>query len=379
MIYLDNSATTKPHPDVINSFNHVSTKFFANPSSIHQLGGKGEQLLLTAKKQAAELLNVSADEIIFTSGGTEGNNLAIKGAAIQHRERGQHIITTAIEHSSVYEACKSLEELGFKVTYLPVNEDGVISVNDLKAAVCDETILVSVMHVNNEIGSIQPIEEIGQFLKQFPKILFHVDDVQGFGKIPLSIRKNHIDLCTISAHKIHGLKGNGILYKNSRVTLFPLFHGGSQENSVRPGTENLPGAVAMTKAMRLIEERRQAEFQKLADLNQILRHGLMDIQGVDINSSTQAAPHIMNISVPGLKPEVIIHALEKEDIYISTKSACSSKQMEESRVLKACGKSKDHASSALRISLSYDQTKENIETFLHVFERTVKQFKEMMR
>lgn len=379
MIYLDNSATTKPHPDVINSFNHVSTKFFANPSSIHQLGGKGEQLLLTAKKQAAELLNVSADEIIFTSGGTEGNNLAIKGAAIQHRERGQHIITTAIEHSSVYEACKSLEELGFKVTYLPVNEDGVISVNDLKAAVCDETILVSVMHVNNEIGSIQPIEEIGQFLKQFPKILFHVDDVQGFGKIPLSIRKNHIDLCTISAHKIHGLKGNGILYKNSRVTLFPLFHGGSQENSVRPGTENLPGAVAMTKAMRLIEERRQAGFQKLADLNQILRHGLMDIQGVDINSSTQAAPHIMNISVPGLKPEVIIHALEKEDIYISTKSACSSKQMEESRVLKACGKSKDHASSALRISLSYDQTKENIETFLHVFERTVKQFKEMMR
>ena len=234
------------------------------------------------------------------------------------------------------------------------------------------------MHVNNEIGSIQPIEEIGHFLKQFPKIIFHVDDVQGFGKIPLSIRENHIDLYTISAHKIHGLKGNGILYKNSRVTLFPLFHGGVQEGAVRSGTENLAGAVAMTKAMRLIEERRQVDFQKLTDLNRTLRHGLMEIQGVDMNSSPQAAPHIINVSVPGLKPEVIIHALGKEDIYISTKSACSSKQMDESRVLKACGKSKEQASSALRISLSYDQTEENIKTFLHVFEQILKQFKEML-
>jgi len=378
LIYLDNSATTKPHPDVLKSFNQVATQFFANPSSIHQLGGKGEQLLMTAKQQAAKMLAVSADEIIFTSGGTEGNNLAVKGVALQHRERGNHIITTSIEHPSVFEACHSLEELGFQVTYLPVNEDGIVSIEALKEAICDETILVSIMHVNNEIGSIQPIEEIGHYLKQFPKIVFHVDDVQGFGKIPLAIRKNHIDLYTISAHKIHGLKGNGLLYKSSRVKLFPLFHGGEQEGAMRSGTENLAGAVSMTKAMRLIKEKNNRDVQKLLDLNQLLRHGLIDIQGVEINSPLQAAPHILNVSVPGLKPEVIIHALGKEGIYISTKSACSSKHMEESRILKVCGKNKEQASSALRISLSYDQTEEDIKTFLHVFKRIVNQFKEMM-
>ncbi|SET45388.1 cysteine desulfurase [Oceanobacillus limi] len=379
MIYLDNSATTKPHPDVLNSFHQVSERFFANPSSIHQLGGEAEKLLQKAKQQAAQILLVDEDEIIFTSGGTEGNNIAIKGIALEHQGRGKHIITSQIEHPSVFEACKSLEKLGFEVTYLPVNENGIISVTELENAIRHDTILISIMHVNNEIGSVQPIEEIGEIAKKHPKLSFHVDHVQGLGKISLKLANSGIDLCTMSGHKVHGLKGTGILYSNKRTKLFPLFHGGEQERSIRSGTENLAGAVAMVKALRLIKDREKNERNSLEVLNHYLRTELEQIQGVYLNTSPDtAAPHILNFSVPGIKPEVIIHMLGEQGIYISTKSACSSKQLDESRIVSACGFKQERSTSALRVSLSYDNTKEEVGTFIIKLKEAIQQLKEVM-
>ncbi|MBP1947813.1 cysteine desulfurase family protein [Virgibacillus litoralis] len=378
MIYLDNSATTKPDPSVLNSFYQATERFFANPSSIHQLGGEAEKLLIKSKEQASQLLNVQQDEVIFTSGGTEGNNLAIKGIAFKHQGRGKHIITTEIEHPSVYEACNSLENLGFTLTYLPVDKNGVISIEDLTNSIRNDTILVSMMHVNNELGSIQPIKKIGEILKQYPKVFFHVDNVQGMGKVPLELKNSGIDLCTISGHKLHGLKGTGILYVNKKTTMYPLLHGGSQERSLRSGTENLAGAVSIVKALRLIKEREKTEVKDMYQLQKFLRNKLAEMEGVVINTPKEAAPHIMNISVPGLKPEVIIHMLGEKQIYISTKSACSSKQADESKILAACGYDTDRSTSALRISMSYDTTKSEIDTFLKALEEAVNQLKAVM-
>ncbi len=379
MIYLDNSATTIPDPSVVESFQKTTEQYFANPSSIHQLGGTVEKLLETARRQAASILRVEPDEIIFTSGGTEGNNLAVKGIAFEHRNRGKHIITTAVEHPSVEEACLSLERSGFEVTVLPVDRYGVVAVEDVKKAIRDDTILVSVMHVNNEIGSIQPIEEIGKLLENYPKVHFHVDAVQSFGKVPLSLRESGIDLCTFSGHKIHGLKGTGILYVKKGTRLFPLLHGGGQENEVRPGTENVAGAVSFVRAMRLIKEQEQENKDHLQALHDRLWNAFENIDGLHINSPENGAPHILNVSVPGIKPEVIIHMLGEKDIFISTKSACSSKQQDESKILVACGFSRDIAISGLRISLTYHNTVEEIERFLQALKEAVAQFKKVLR
>ena len=379
MIYLDNSATTIPDPSVVESFQKTTEQYFANPSSIHQLGGTVEKLLETARRQAASILRVEPDEIIFTSGGTEGNNLAVKGIAFEHRNRGKHIITTAVEHPSVEEACLSLERSGFEVTVLPVDRYGVVAVEDVKKAIRDDTILVSVMHVNNEIGSIQPIEEIGKLLENYPKVHFHVDAVQSFGKVPLSLRESGIDLWTFSGHKIHGLKGTGILYVQKGTRLFPLLHGGGQENEVRPGTENVAGAVSFVRAMRLIKEQEQENKDHLQALHDRLWNAFENIDGLHINSPENGAPHILNVSVPGIKPEVIIHMLGEKDIFISTKSACSSKQQDESKILVACGFSRDIAISGLRISLSYHNTVEEIERFLQALKEAVAQFKKVLR
>lgn len=378
MIYLDNSATTKPDASVLKSFEQVSERFFANPSSIHQLGGETEKLLEQAKKQAAEILGVEKEEIVFTSGGTEGNNAAIKGIALEHRNRGKHIITSEVEHPSVHEACSSLERLGYQITYLPVDQNGVVSLIELENAIREDTILISVMHVNNETGSIQPIKQIGQIAKKYPKLFFHVDAVQGLGKVPLTLRDSGIDLCTFSGHKIHGLKGTGILYVNKHTTLFPLFHGGGQEQSIRSGTENLAGAVSLVKALRLIKEREKNELNKLYTLQRFMRQELNEMPGVEVNTPEIAAPHIINFSVPGLKPEVIIHILGEQGIYISTKSACSSKQKDESKVLAACGFSKARTTSGLRVSMSYNTSKEEVTKFIQVLEKAIKQFKEVL-
>lgn len=378
VIYLDNSATTKPDPEVLASFQKVSEEYYANPSSIHQFGGNAEKLLVAAKRQAAQLLQVEQEEIIFTSGGTEGNNMAVKGIALEHQQRGKHIITSSIEHPSIYEACKALEKLGFEVTYLPVNEKGIVSVDDVKKAIRKDTILVTIMHVNNEIGSIQPIAEIGKLLQQYPKIFFHVDNVQGFGKVPLHLKNAGIDLCTISGHKIHGLKGTGILYVRKGVALFPLFHGGEQELAIRSGTENLAGIVSLVKAMRLAKEREEEGIRHMSELKSYLIRAFEKMEGVFVNTPENGAPHIVNISVPGIKPEVIIHMLGEQNIYISTKSACSSKVKDESMVLAACGYSKNRTTTALRISLSYENTMEEMKIFVDALERSIKQFKTTM-
>lgn len=380
MIYFDNSATTKPYKEVLETYITVSEQFFGNPSSIHKLGGKSEQLLSKARNQIANLLSVQSSEIIFTSGGTEGNNLAIKGTAMMHRSRGKHLITTEIEHPSIYEAYKQLEELGFEVTYLSPDENGIISVEELKKALRDDTILVSIIHVNNETGAIQPIREIGQLLANYPKLFFHVDAVQGIGKVPLKIKQSAIDLLTISGHKFHSVKGTGILYIRDGVTLSSLLTGGSQEREIRSGTENLAGIVAMAKALRFTLEKQNSMKDHLMNLRNELIHNLVQIDGAVVNSPlSNFAPHIINISFIGLKPEVIVHALSEENVFISTKSACSSKTFEISRVLQSMGKSEKVAGSAVRISLSYENTIEEVQQFNNTIKKVIKNLYKVTR
>lgn len=378
MIYFDNSATTKPDRAVLDSFRQISQSYYGNPSSVHRFGLEAETLLRKAHQQAATILGVDMNEIVFTSGGTEGNNTAIKGIALAHQNKGKHIITSQIEHPSVIEACQSLEKLGFIVTYLPVNDKGQVNVEDVKSALRSDTILVSIMHVNNELGSIQPIEEIGKLIKQRATTYFHVDHVQGFGKVALDLQRAEIDLCTISGHKIHGLKGTGLLYIKKATTIFPLFHGGKQQANYRSGTENVAGIVSFVKAMRLITEKEESYHDYLFQMNKLLRHSLQELPEVIINTSENQAPHILNFSVPGYKPEVIIHALGERDIYISTKSACSSKKPDESAILHAIGLSEERSKTGLRVSLSYQNTKEEIELFCRSLRKVIQQLSQVM-
>ena len=378
MIYFDNSATTRPYQEVLDSFHKVSQAFFANPSSIHYLGGEVEQLLQKAKEQAANVLGVKDSELIFTSGGTESNNLAIKGIAFQHMNRGKHIITTQVEHPSVLEACRALEQLGFEVSYIPVDQYGKVKPEDIEKEIRKDTILISVMHVNNEMGTIQPIEEIATIVTKHPKIFFHVDHVQGLGKIPLPFHHKGIHLVSMSSQKIHGLKSTGLLYIQNGTTLFPLLHGGGQEGSHRPGTENVAGQVAMVKALRITMERREKEFSKLETLSKKLRQLLATDKRITINSPEDGAPHILNFSVPGYKPEVIIHALGKKDIFISTKSACSSKHSDESAVLAACGLDTAITHSGLRVSLSFENNEQEVEQFFSALQSVLDELQKVM-
>lgn len=370
MIYLDNSATTKPYQEVIETFVKVTEKFYGNPSSLHKKGIEAEQLIERARQLIADYLHVKPHEIIFTSGGTEGNNLAIKGAAFQYKQRGKHLITTEIEHSSSLEAFRFLETLGFQVTYLPVDENGHVSVEDVKRALRDDTILVSIIHVNNEIGTIQPIHDIGALLKKERKIIFHVDHVQGITKVPLSMREAHIDLCTVSGHKIHGLKGTGLLYVREGLELTPLQHGGGQENGYRSGTENTAGIVSLAKALRLSFEKAKTNIGRLNRLKAFLIDELGRIDGVVLNTPKEgSAPHIVNFSLPGYKPEVLVHALADKGISLSTKSACSSKRSEASHVIWAIGKDEERAQSALRVSMSFETEKKDCEAFIQQLRR----------
>ncbi|PAQ16577.1 cysteine desulfurase NifS [Bacillaceae bacterium SAOS 7] len=362
MIYFDNSATTKPYKEALAAFLKVNEQFFGNPSSLHQLGLEAEQLLTGARRQVASLIGVKPEELLFTSGGTESNNLAIKGTALAYKDRGRHIITQQTEHPSVLQACRQLEEYGFQVTYLPVDHEGRVSVQALQQALTDETILVSIMHVNNETGTIQPIEEIGRTLAHYPKVLFHVDDVQGIGKVPLDLR--NIDLCSFSAHKFHGMKGTGALYKRVGVQLSPLLSGGEQEYKVRSGTENTGGIVAMAKALRMTEEKREQASSSMKSIQTFLRTELEKMSGVTIHTpSTGCAPHILNLSIEGVKGEVLVHALEEKGCFVSTTSACSSKQKKTSTVLSAMGISQAEADSSIRLSFAYDNSLEEAKTF----------------
>ncbi len=379
MIYFDNSATTKPYKEVIDSFVTVSSEYFGNPSSLHSIGGQAEKLLLQAREQVAKLLTVKPSEIYFTSGGTEGNNLAIKGAASLNGNRGRHLITTSVEHPSVRAAMEQLEQKGYEVTYLPVDKQGKVCVADIEKAIRKDTIFISIMHVNNEVGTVQPIEEIGQMLKKHPTILFHVDAVQSVGKIPLSIHENRIDFCSISGHKFHGLKGTGALFIREGARLAPLFSGGSQERKIRSGTENVAGAVAMAKALRMTMEKRAAGIERMKKIQSMLRTGLNRIEGIIVNTPIEnAAPHILNFSLCELKSEVFIHALEQQGIFVSTTSACSSKRKSPSKTLIEMGVPEDLAESAVRISLSFNNTEEEAMTAIRAIEKAANQLRKVL-
>jgi cysteine desulfurase len=379
MIYLDNSATTKPFKEVLDSYIKVTTDYFGNPSSLHQIGGQAEHLLNQARSQIAKLLGVRATEIVLTSGGTEGNNLAIKGTAIEHQGRGKHIITTEIEHPSVSNSVEQLVDLGFEVSYIPVNKDGLVDPIDIKNAIRPDTILVSVIHINNEVGTIQPIQQIGTILQGFPKVLFHVDHVQGVGKVPLEIYESGIDLCTISGHKFHGLKGTGALFVRNGVRISPLLTGGGQETNRRNGTENVAGAVAMAKALRMSLELRDRKMDELQGILGTIKSGLRKISTVTIHTPDQhGAPHIVNFSIQGMKAEVFVHALEEKGIYVSTTSACSSKRSTPSKSLLAMGVDKERAEQAIRISLSYENTLQEATQLVDAVTACVKQLGEVM-
>ncbi|MDQ0339776.1 cysteine desulfurase [Caldalkalibacillus uzonensis] len=382
-VYLDNSATTPVAAEVQQALLEVVANYYGNPSSLHRIGGEAEKLMAKAREVAAHVLGVNPGELLFTSGGTESNNLAIKGVAFQYQSRGKHIITTQIEHAAVYQVCKTLEkDFGFEVTYLPVDKNGVVSVQDVEQALREDTILVSVMHVNNELGSVQPVEKIGRLLKNRPKVLFHVDDVQGVGKVPLDIKQSGIDLLSISGHKIHAPKGTGLLYVREGVRLYPLLHGGGQEQGLRSGTENVPGIVALAKALRLAKENEKVHIEHLLGLKQTLLGGLATIHGVQINTPLDkriSAPHIVNLSCPGVKPEVLVHALGERDIYVSTTSACSSRQQQHSRTLQAIGLPQTRLHSALRVSMSVYNTKEDIDYFLQTLEDILPHYQKIMK
>jgi cysteine desulfurase len=379
MIYFDNSATTKPFDEVIQSYVKVSTDYYGNPSSLHKIGGMAETLLSQARNQVAGLLGVDSSEVIFTSGGTESNSLAIKGTALMYKGRGKHIITTEIEHASVRESMEQLKELGYSITYVQPDKDGKILARDIENAIRQDTILVSVIHVNNEVGTIQPIQEIGDILKKYPKTLFHVDHVQGAAKVPLDFHNWGIDLCSISGHKFHGLKGTGALLIRKGLKISPLFSGGNQEAKLRSGTENVAGIVAMAKALRMTMDFRTEKLPVMTQIMEELRKEIQHIEKVTIHTPKEgAAPHIFNFSICGFKGEVFVHMLEEKGVYVSTTSACSSKQTSVSKTLLAMGVPPQCAKGAVRLSLSYQNTIEETKQVINAIKESINQLGEVI-
>lgn len=370
MIYFDNAATTKIYDDALTSYVQVSQKFFGNPSSLHQLGVDAHQVLTKARAQVASLLSVQPEEIFFTSGGTESNNWAIKGTALEKSVFGKHIITTKIEHPSVLQTCKLLERFGFEVTYLDVDSKGIVSVDQLKENLRKDTILVSVMAVNNEVGAIQPIAEIAKVLEEYPSIHFHVDAVQAVERASQLLAIGRIDLLSLSAHKFHGPRGVGIMYKKFGRKIQALLTGGGQEKGERSTTENLPGIVATTKALRMALE----ENSVTGDLRSKLWKELATKPEIRIFSPEDGASHVLCFAIKGVRGEVVVHAFENHGIYISTTSACSSKKADSSSTLYAMNVPTEWATGAVRVSFSNDNTKEEVEQFINVLHQLMKQF-----
>ncbi|HED24423.1 MAG TPA: cysteine desulfurase [Firmicutes bacterium] len=363
-IYLDNSATTRPFPEVIALTDRAQREIYGNPSSMHEKGVAAEKLLGESRRNLASFFRDKEKEIIFTSGGTEANNLAIIGAALRNRRRGNHLVTSAVEHPSVLNCFHYLEEKGFRVTYIPVDQEGSLDIPELEKAVAQETILVSIMHVNNEIGTVQPLAEIGPVIKKRnPSTLLHIDAVQSLAKLPLAVDLWQADLASCSAHKIHGPRGAGCLWIREGTLLQPLFYGGDQERGLRPGTENTPAIAGFGLAVNLIGKRQGKMENSLKDLKlAFLKH--LQSSGVQfaINGPPpeKGAPHILNLSFPGLKAEVLLHSLEERGIYVSSGSACHSRRPEPSHVLTALGLAKENLDSALRFSFSVENSLEEI-------------------
>ncbi|MNB70929.1 Cysteine desulfurase [compost metagenome] len=361
MIYWDYAAAAPPYEEVVRTVEQLMQLHYANPSSLHRAGADAAALIRRAREVCASALGVRAEEITFTSGATESNNLAIKGAALQYSGRGKHIVTTELEHPSVYESCLQLREMGWEVDFVKPKPDGGIDPYDIAAAVRKDTVLVSVMHVNNETGSVQPLRDIARAVKEAnSRTLFHVDGVQGFGKLPGGPRDFGADLYSLSPHKIRGPRGVGLLYVREGVRLFPLISGGSHENGMRAGTENLPAIVAGAKAVRLASERQRELAGRLLPLRDRLLSFLRGIPELVVNSSEAGAPHIVHFSYPGMKGEVLARQLEQLGMLVSTRSACSSRTAEPSRVLLAMGRDEAAALGGIRISLGDSHTESDV-------------------
>ena len=378
-IYLDNSATTQVFPEVAEAMTQIMCLKYGNPSSMHLKGMEAENQIRKAKETLAGILKCTEKEILFTSGGTESDNLALRGVAEAYKRRGKHLITTMIEHPAILQTMKYLEEQGFEVTYLPVDGSGRIRLEDLQAALREDTILVSIMHTNNEVGAQQPIAEAGALIKKYnPEILFHVDAVQGFGKAKILPKKMNVDLLSVSGHKIHGPKGIGFLYVADKVRLKPILFGGGQQGNLRSGTENVPGIAGMAMAAKKLYDAYDADIDKLTQLKALMIEGLRQIENVQINgllpeapNGEGTAPHIVSASFRGVRSEVLLHALEEKGIYVSAGSACSSHKPQPSATLKAMGVEKVLLESTIRFSFSVFTTQEELEYTLSVLRELV--------
>ena len=368
MIYLDYSATTPVNKEVLDSFNKACLDFPGNPNSIHSLGVKSNELIKAATKQIKDILNLEKNEIIYTSGASESNNLAIKGIAYKYKNRGKHIITTKYEHSSIYGPLSFLQKEGFEVDFVDTTEEGIVDIESLKKLIRDDTILVSITSVNSEIGMINQVEEIGKLLRNYPKVFYHVDMTQSIGKYKIQLKD--IDLVSMSAHKIFGLKGIGMLIKKENIALEPIIHGGKSTTVYRSGTPALPLIVSLSKALRLAYQDIESNFEKVSMLNKYLKDRVIDIPNVFINSNDKCSPYILNLSVIGVKPETLVHALEQHEIYVSTQTACSSNTSLSKAVLELT-KSEERARSSIRISISYVTTTEELDEFVKVFKTSV--------
>ena len=362
-VYLDNSATTRCFDEAAQLMMNVMCKDYGNPSGLHHKGVEAEHYLRYARETLAKILKVNEKEIVFTSGGTEADNIALIGTAMANHRMGRHLITTRIEHPAIMQTMKYLEEQGFRVTYLPVDKQGKIHLEDLQKAISKDTILVSIMHTNNEIGTLEPIAEAGELIKRInPRTVFHVDAVQGFGKFRIYPSRMKIDLLSVSAHKIHGPKGVGFLYKSDKVKVSPIIYGGGQQKGMRSGTENVPGIAGLAKAAELVYENLDADMERLYYLREQFIKGVSQIQDVRINGCMgyESAAHIVSVSVRGVRSEVLLHALEDRGIYVSAGSACSSNKPQPSETLKAIGVERELLDSTIRFSFSIFTTEEEI-------------------
>jgi cysteine desulfurase len=367
-VYLDNNATTPVAPEVVEAMAPYWRERFGNPSSAHRKGVDAERAVRASRAAIARLLGVKESEVIFTSGGTEGDNLAVKGAARALRRRGRHIVTTKIEHPAVLESCRDLEAEGFRVTYLDVNAEGVVTPEAVEAALTPETILVSIMHVNNELGTILPIAEIAERVKRRnPEIVVHSDGVQAVGKMRVDLRG--VDLYTISGHKIHAPKGTGALIVREGVRLVPLFSGGGQERGLRSGTENVAGIVALARALELMYEDLEQKLAHFQTLRERFLAGVLQLPGARLNSPPQSVPTTVNVSFPGLPAEVMLHALEEEGVFASTGAACASRKRRRSHVLEAMRLPPEIIDSSLRFSFSRYTTADDIEWAVRALHR----------
>ncbi len=377
--YFDNAATTRVAPEVQEIVKKVMDLDYGNPSSRHRKGAEAGQYIKEAQEIIAGTLKAEPREIIFTSGGTESNNMALIGAAFANRRRGNHIISTRIEHASVYNPLLFLEEQGFRITFLDVDRQGHVDLEELKQAICPETILVSVMMVNNEIGAIEPIEEIGRIVKKAnPDILFHVDAIQAYGKLKISVKRCKIDLLSVSGHKIHGPKGTGFLYVRDKVKLKPIIYGGGQQRDFRSGTENVPGIAGLGMAAKLIYTNHAEKIAGIRQVKDAFLDGVRKLDGVVDNSGE--APHIASVSFRGIeRSEVLLHALEAKGVYCSSGSACSSNHPAISGTLKAIGVEDELLNATLRFSFSVYSTVEEAEYAVQVLAEELPKRREFVK